>query len=99
MGSRGGEDSHCPGRTETGGVWDKLGRQSATSRPCGPTFAQINREGRTQSGRERGRQWGGRTPRPHIRTQVNREEGGGAGETKQTEQPRAPAWGNTASNL
>ena len=27
-----------------------------TSRPCGPTFAQINREGRTQSGREWGRQ-------------------------------------------
>ena len=36
----------------------------ATSRPCGvprtgPTFAQINPEGRTQSGRERGRQSGG----------------------------------------
>ena len=30
-----------------------------TSRPCGPTFAQINREGRTQSGGERGRQSGG----------------------------------------
>ena len=29
-----------------------------TSRPCGPTFAQINREGRTQSGGERGRQSG-----------------------------------------
>ena len=27
-----------------------------TSRPCGPIFAQINQEGRTQSGRERGRQ-------------------------------------------
>ena len=34
------------------------GRPS-TSRPCGPTFAQINREGRTQSGGERGRQSGG----------------------------------------
>ena len=30
-----------------------------TSRPCSPTFAQINREGRTQSGGERGRQSGG----------------------------------------
>ena len=30
-----------------------------TSRPCGPTFAQINREDRTQSGREQGRQSGG----------------------------------------
>ena len=30
-----------------------------TSRPCDPTFAQINREGRTQSGGERGRQSGG----------------------------------------
>ena len=31
----------------------------STSRPCGHTFAQINREGRTQSGGERGRQSGG----------------------------------------
>ena len=31
----------------------------STSRPCGPTFSQINPEGRTQSGRERGRQSGG----------------------------------------
>ena len=30
-----------------------------TNRPCGPTFAQINREGRTQSGGEQGRQSGG----------------------------------------
>ena len=31
----------------------------STSRPCGPTFAQINPEGRTQSGGDRGRQSGG----------------------------------------
>ena len=31
----------------------------STSRPCGPTFAQINPEGQTQSGRERGRQSSG----------------------------------------
>ena len=30
-----------------------------TSRPCGPTFAQIGLEGRTQSGGERGRQSSG----------------------------------------
>ena len=30
-----------------------------TSRPCGPTFAQINLEGWTHSGGERGRQSGG----------------------------------------
>ena len=30
-----------------------------TSRPCGPTFVQINREGQTQSGGERGRQRSG----------------------------------------
>ena len=30
-----------------------------SSRPCGPTFAQINPEGRTQSGREWGRQSSG----------------------------------------
>ena len=31
----------------------------SASRPCGPTFAQINPEGRTQSGGERGRQSSG----------------------------------------
>ena len=31
----------------------------STSRPCNPTFAQINREGRTQSGGEQGRQSSG----------------------------------------
>ena len=31
----------------------------STRRPCGPTFAQINPEGRTQSGGEWGRQSGG----------------------------------------
>ena len=31
----------------------------STNRPCGPTFAQINPEGQTQSGGERGRQSGG----------------------------------------
>ena len=31
----------------------------STSRPCGPTFAQTNPEGRTQSGGERGRQSSG----------------------------------------
>ena len=30
-----------------------------TSRPCSPTFVQINQEGRTQSGGERGRQSSG----------------------------------------
>ena len=37
----------------------ECGRNSAgspsASRPCGPTFAQINREGWTQSGGDRGR--------------------------------------------
>ena len=47
-----------------------------TSRPCGPTLAQINQEGRTQSGRERGRQSAGSTPRPHTRAQINRDKQG-----------------------
>ena len=42
-----------------------------TGRPFGPTFTQINQEGWTQSGGERGRQSGGSTPWPHIRTQIN----------------------------
>ena len=59
MGSQGGEDSRGRGGTETGGVWDNGAGILTTSRPCGPTFAQINREGRTHSGGERGRQSGG----------------------------------------
>ena len=59
MGSRGVEDSRCCGGAETDGVWDERGRQSDHYRPCDPTFAQINREGRTQSGGERGRQSSG----------------------------------------
>ena len=67
-----------------------------TSRPCGPTFALINHEGRTESGGERGRQSEGSTPRPHTHAQINRDEPRGA---KQSEEPRAPAWGNKASKL
>ena len=40
----------------------------STSRPCGHTFAQINREGRTRGGGEWGRQSVGSTPQPHIQT-------------------------------
>ena len=48
----------------------------STSRPSGHTFAQINQEGRTRSGGERGRQSAGSTPQPHIRTEINRTNGG-----------------------
>ena len=58
MGSGGREDLRCLGGTETGRVWDNGAGSLTTSRPCGPTFAQINREGQTQSGREQGRQSG-----------------------------------------
>ena len=42
-------------------LWDlkcvpKAARSLTTTRPCGPIFAQINREGWTQSGGEWGRQ-------------------------------------------
>ena len=40
----------------------------STSRAWGHTFAQINQEGRTQSGGEQGRQSAGSTPQSHIRT-------------------------------
>ena len=46
---------------------NEVGSRS-TSRPCSSTFVQINREGRTRSGGERGRQSAGSTPQPHIRT-------------------------------
>ena len=59
MGSRGGEDCIAvaePRLTECG--TNRAGSLT-TSRPCGPAFVQINPEGRTQSGRERGRQSSG----------------------------------------
>ena len=59
-GSQGGQDSCCHGGTETGGVWDDRGRltdHQLTQRPY--IRAQINPEGRTQSGGEWGRQSGG----------------------------------------
>ena len=60
MGSWGGEDSHGCGGTETGGVWDEQGRQSDHWQTLRPHIReQINREGRTQSGGEQGRQSGG----------------------------------------
>ena len=95
-GHRGGEDSCGRGGTETGGVWDERGRQSNHSRPCSPTFTQINREGRTQSGGERGRQSGGEHPAaPHSCTDKSDKWL----EAKQTAQPRDPARGNKASDL
>ena len=81
MGSRGGEDSCGCGRTETGGVWENGAGSLTTSRPCGPTFAQINQEGQTQSGGERGRQSTGSTPESHTRAQINRDERWGAKQT------------------
>ena len=78
MGSQGGEDSSTCGRTETAGVWDKRAGSPNTSRPCGHTFAQINREGQTQSGGDRGRQSAGSTPRPHTHAQINRDKRRGA---------------------
>ena len=69
MGSQGREDSRQRGGWRTqrgGGLWSGEGQAAASSpykvgagRPCGPTFAQINREGQTQSAGERGRQSGG----------------------------------------
>ena len=52
-----------PRLAECGTTWEG---SPSTSRPCGPTFAQINREGWTRSGGERGRQSAGSTPQPHI---------------------------------
>ena len=81
MGSWGGEDSHCHGRTQTGGVWDKWGRQSDHEDTLWPHIhAQINREGWTQSGQERVRQCGGEHPAaPHSYID---KPGGTAGRSK-----------------
>ena len=53
----------------------------STSRPCGPTFAQINPEGRTQSGEERAGRVAGSTQRPHTRAQINQDKLRGAKQT------------------
>ena len=55
MGSQGREDLCCRGGTETGGVWDEQVRQSDHWQTLRAPFAQINREGQTQSGGEQGR--------------------------------------------
>ena len=45
MGSWGGEDSCCRGRTETGGVWDERGRQSEHWQTPRPHIrSQINQQ-------------------------------------------------------
>ena len=60
MGSRGAERTRIavaePRLAECG--MNRAGSLT-TSRSCSPTVAQINREGQTQSGGERGRQRGG----------------------------------------
>ena len=61
-----------------------------TGRPCSPTFTQIGREGRTQSGGGWGRQSSGwHRAAPHSRSNG---PGGGA-------RTRAPARGGEASGL
>ena len=60
---RGAETGTGAERTRMAVVGPRLAMKGAgsltTSRPCSPTFPQINREGRTQSGGERGRQSSG----------------------------------------
>ena len=59
MGSLGGEDLCGCGGPRLAECGTNRAGSPSTSRPCGPTFAQINPEGRTQSGGERGRQSSG----------------------------------------
>ena len=60
MGSQGREDLRGCGGTKTEGLWDERGRQSDHWQTLQLHIpAQINREGQTQSGRERGRQSSG----------------------------------------
>ena len=76
-GNQGGEDLRGRGGTETGGVWDKRGRQSdhwqtlwhhvCADKPRGPD----SRVAENGAGRA-----AGSTPRPHIHTQINRKNGG-----------------------
>ena len=70
MGSQGGEDSRCRGGTNTGGVWDKLGRQSDHWQTLWPHICtDKQRAGLTvvESGAGRA---AGSTLQPHIRAQT-----------------------------
>ena len=76
MGSQGGEDSRCRGGTNTGGVWDKLGRQSDHWQTLWPHICtDKQRAGLTvvenRAGRVVGSTWG-----PHIHAQIYRTNGG-----------------------
>ena len=95
MGSRGRGDSRGHGGPRLAECGTNGAGSLTTGRPCGPTFAQINPEGRTQSGGERGRQSGGwRLEAPHSSTgEPDKRRGAG-----RTARPRAPARGNKASN-
>ena len=57
MGSQGGQDSRCPGGPRLVECGTNEAGSLTTSRPCGPHIhAEINQEGRTQSGGEQGRE-------------------------------------------
>ena len=75
MGSQGGEDSRCRGGTNTGGVWDKLGRQSDHWQTLWPHICtDKQRAGLTVVENRAGRVVGS-TLKPYIRTQINRTNG------------------------
>ena len=82
-GSQGGEDSHCRGGTETGGVWDEWDRQSDHRQTLQPHIrAQINRTN------------GGEWSRPHnTRKPLIENARGGWGSSRRDSQPhRRGCW-------
>ena len=74
-GSRGGEDTRGHGGTETGGVWDKQGRQSNHWRTLQPHIRADKPRGPDSEENGAGRAVGS-TRQPHIRTQINWTNGG-----------------------
>ena len=96
MGSWGGEDSCCCGGTETGVVWDKRGRQSDHWQTLRPHIRTDKPRGLDSEWQRTGQaEWWVAPVAPHSHTYKPDKRWGG----KQTTQPRAPAWGNKASNL
>ena len=59
----------------------------STSRPFGPTVAQINPEGWTQTGGERAGRVAGSTPRHHSRPQITGQTVGSGGERSRPRNP------------
>ena len=81
MGSRGGEDSSCPGGTETGGMWDERGRQSDHRKTLQPHIHADKPRGPHSEWQRTGQAEQRVVPRGPTLAQINRDEQQGVKQT------------------